>query len=56
MVPGDTLHKIAQRFGTSIDDILAMNADLHPEQLDVIHTHQELCVLPASCLANVKMG
>jgi len=56
VVPGDTLHKIAQRFGTSIDDILAMNADLHREQLDVIHTHQELCVLPASCLADVKMG
>ena len=56
MVPGDTLHKIALRFGTTLDEILAMNADVDRHHLDVIQTHQELCVLPASCLADAKAG
>lgn len=34
VVPGDTLHKIAGRFGSSVDHLLSLNADIH--QVDSI--------------------
>jgi hypothetical protein len=47
VVPGDTMHKIAQRFGTTIEGLLEVNADIHSE--DSIFIGQSICVIPNSC-------
>merc|ERR1712167_542540 len=48
--PGDTLGSIAATFGTTVDSILSMNADLSRDDLAV---DQAVCVMPNSCYTNV---
>jgi len=46
VVPGDTVHKIAMRFGTSIDGLLETNAEITANNIVV---GQSICVIPNSC-------
>ena len=50
VVPGDYLQKIANRFGSTVEGILAMNADILPTLADDIKANQEICVQPAACI------
>jgi len=50
VVPGDYLQKIANRFGSAVEGILAMNADILPTLVDDIKANQEICVQPTSCI------
>jgi hypothetical protein len=50
VVPGDYLQKISNRFGSTVEGILAMNADILPEHADDIKANQEICVQPAACI------
>jgi len=50
VVPGDTLSKISTRFGTSIEHLLMVNADVQP---DTLFAGDELCVIPDTCSAAV---
>jgi hypothetical protein len=44
---GDTLEKIAARFGTTLRQIVALNADISPTEPLV--TGQLVCLVPSSC-------
>jgi len=53
VVPGDYLQKIANRFGSTVEGILAMNADILPKHADDIKANQEICVQPAACIDDI---